>query len=95
MTRELSGSQWYSSNFCRVKDDVVTPETFVVVDNFERKQLKKKIFPGITENKHDYSNFKNSIGLEITFTNAMKGLKVQYQETFQAKMSMPDLQRYP
>ena len=42
MTRELSGSQWYSSNFCRVKDDVVTPETFVVVDNFERKQLKKK-----------------------------------------------------
>ena len=44
MTRELSGSQWYSSNFCRVKDDVVTPETFVVVDNFERKQFKKKNF---------------------------------------------------
>ena len=44
MTRELSGSQWYSSNFCRVKDDVVTPETFVVVDNFERKQFFKQIF---------------------------------------------------
>ena len=44
MTRELSGSQWYSSNFCQVKDDVVTPETFVVVDNFERKQFFKQIF---------------------------------------------------
>ena len=77
MTRDLFDSQWYSSNFCRTKDDVVTPETCVVVDNFERKQFyKKKIFPGITENKHDYSNFKNSIGLEITFTSAMKGLQV-------------------
>jgi len=45
MTRDLFDSQWYSSNFCRTKDDVVTPETCVVVDNFERKQFyKKKIF---------------------------------------------------